>query len=143
MGRTKEQAREYNRRYSRENRDKIQARRRERLKDPAELQKKRDAANKRFQRGSEFISSYRTKCQFCGATEALEFHHKNPLEKRYNISSENLKKMKLTNIHNELTKCWCLCQTCHVRLHQRLMDPLPATYDLNATECNYPLAPTP
>jgi predicted HNH restriction endonuclease len=62
------------------------------------------------------------KCEVCGYNKfqgALEFHHKNPTQKDFQISkargwtfNERIKK--------ELDKCQILCSNCHKELHSEL-----------------------
>lgn len=57
------------------------------------------------------------KCERCGYDKciaALEFHHKNPKEKDFSISTNSLsfEKMKL-----EVDKCELLCANCHREVH--------------------------
>tara|TARA_R110002074_G_scaffold400448_1_gene595930 strand:+ start:222 stop:494 length:273 start_codon:yes stop_codon:yes gene_type:complete len=59
------------------------------------------------------------KCERCGYDKylgVLEFHHKDPNEKDFNIS-----KVRLTtfneDIKKELDKCSCLCANCHREEH--------------------------
>ena len=75
----------------------------------------------------DFIDAYRESCFFCGAEENIEFHHKNPTEKEFRIAAMRRKSYK--DIEAEISKCWTLCKDCHVKLHQRLCDPLPSAYD--------------
>ena len=61
------------------------------------------------------------KCEICGYDKhkcVLEFHHKNPKEKEFNLS----KKSSLfdDNIVRELNKCRLLCGVCHREEHGRL-----------------------
>jgi len=97
--------------------------------------------NRRKQRESErnkkrnYINSKRQDCFFCGADKnkvVIEFHHKNPLEKEFTLSS--MRRKSYAAIDMELLKCWCLCQPCHIKLHQRLLDPLPESYDILITD---------
>jgi cellulose biosynthesis protein BcsQ len=102
--------------------------------------------NRKVQRDRErnrkrnYINSKKQDCFFCGADKnktIIEFHHKNPVEKEFTIS--NMKWMSYDKINSEIMKCWCLCQKCHTKLHQRLLDPLPESYDIliTDTEENY------
>lgn len=78
----------------------------------------------------EYIKSYRKrlkedliklfggKCQVCGYDKfksALEFHHLNPEEKEFSISSYS--RLKKSVILNEAKKCALLCSNCHRGLH--------------------------
>lgn len=97
--------------------------------------------NRRKQRDAErirkrkYIRSKRQDCLFCGADKnevLIEFHHKNPLEKKFNICGVTRK--SYLSIDEEIKKCWCLCESCHSKLHRRLLDPLPETYDILITD---------
>lgn len=81
-----------------------------------------------------YVESMKTECLFCGSTDNLEFHHVNSTEKNTEVASLKSK----TKINKEVEKCWCLCNSCHKKLHQRLCDPLPGTYD---TRHSVPTAP--
>jgi len=89
------------------------------------LEYKAQAKKRERKRVKDYIKSLATDCLFCGETENLVFHHVNPNEK--NIDVVNTRSKKKAN--EEVTKCWCLCESCHTKLHQRLCDPLPSTYD--------------
>lgn len=57
-------------------------------------------------------------CELCGYSKcfgALEFHHKNPLEKEFDWSS--LRKRSWGTIVEELDKCSILCANCHREVH--------------------------
>lgn len=52
-------------------------------------------------------------CAICGFNEypeALDFHHINPKDKKYQIS---MNKMTKDNAFDEIQKCMCLCKNCH------------------------------
>ena len=75
----------------------------------------------------KFISDNKKSCLFCGGDKDLIFHHINPNKKENTICT--LKKWSQKRVENEIKKCWCLCQNCHIKLHQRLCDPLPMCYE--------------
>ncbi|KKK68951.1 hypothetical protein LCGC14_2938920 [marine sediment metagenome] len=52
-----------------------------------------------------------TKCGYNKCLDALEFHHRNPTEKEFNISSSYC--LSWENIKRELDKCDLLCANCH------------------------------
>lgn len=57
------------------------------------------------------------KCEMCGYDKnisALEFHHKNPEEKDFTISSFN---GSWEDIQRELDKCVMVCANCHREIH--------------------------
>mgnify|MGYP001259705359 CR=1 FL=1 len=94
--------------------------------------KHRDIENTRKR---NYINSKRQDCFFCGADKnknIMEFHHKNPLEKKFTLS--HMRKKSYAAIDKEILKCWCLCKCCHIKLHQRLLDPLPESYDILITD---------
>jgi 5-methylcytosine-specific restriction endonuclease McrA len=63
-----------------------------------------------------------SKCQVCGYskyTGALEFHHLDPKEKDFAISSSKVGKWD--KIKAELDKCVLLCSNCHREVHANLI----------------------
>ena len=59
------------------------------------------------------------KCESCGYNKsvfALQFHHKNVLEKDFEISSAS--GYSWLNIREELKKCILLCANCHAEEHE-------------------------
>ena len=62
-----------------------------------------------------------SKCEKCGynkCSEALEFHHKNPEEKDFNLSDRNLI-LDWQEIKKELDKCVVVCANCHREIHAK------------------------
>jgi hypothetical protein len=60
------------------------------------------------------------KCEVCGYKAyhgAMDFHHLNPNEKDFKISS---KLKKFDDIKTELDKCALLCACCHKEVHANL-----------------------
>ena len=60
------------------------------------------------------------KCELCDYNKciaALEFHHKNPQEKDFNISQSRLHKLN-KKLLEELDKCLLVCANCHREIHQ-------------------------
>lgn len=57
-------------------------------------------------------------CIYCGECEpvALDFHHRDPATKRFNISDQ-LGEFSLKNIKIEIAKCDVLCSNCHRKHH--------------------------
>ena len=74
---------------------------------------------------SKYVEELKTPCLFCGAGDVL-FHHINANEKSFELGKYKRKTRK--QIKEEVDKCWCLCEDCHIKLHQRLIDPLPSCY---------------
>lgn len=64
-------------------------------------------------------------CLHCGydkCVDALEFHHTNPEEKDFGISSKGYTR-SFEKVKKELDKCVMLCANCHREEHARLMFP--------------------
>lgn len=58
------------------------------------------------------------KCQICNYSkclDALDFHHRDPKEKEFNICS--VKSRNFEGIKKELDKCDLLCSNCHREIH--------------------------
>jgi 5-methylcytosine-specific restriction endonuclease McrA len=62
----------------------------------------------------EMLGGKCTKCGYCEHPAALHFHHKNPLEKSYEINSS---KLLLKDVDKEVNKCILLCANCHSIQH--------------------------
>lgn len=63
------------------------------------------------------------KCQFCGynkSLKALAFHHRNPAEKKFEISASYCRSWE--EIKRELDKCVLLCGNCHCEVHDELIE---------------------
>jgi len=66
-------------------------------------------------------------CVCCGykkTNNALEFHHLNPKEKDFSISSAKFTKFD-NRIIDELNKCALVCRNCHAEIHAGVIDLLP------------------
>ena len=81
------------------------------------------------QRMKEKLVNYKGgKCQLCGYDKcitSLEFHHLNPNEKDFGISTYS--NLKWETIISEVNKCIMVCANCHREIHAGLRDvsPLP------------------
>ena len=81
---------------------------------------KKKANNRRYQqRARGWINDIKVEkgCVECGYNKhpaALDFNHRNPLEKSFNISRNTKKSWHL--IEAEIAKCDVLCSNCH-RIH--------------------------
>ena len=53
------------------------------------------------------------RCGFNECSEALDFHHRNPEEKLFNIGTGCLASISWQRIQNEIDKCDVLCANCH------------------------------
>jgi len=59
------------------------------------------------------------KCKRCGydkCLEALEFHHRDPSEKEFNVSSKGHCR-SWERVKKEIEKCDLLCANCHREIH--------------------------
>lgn len=54
-------------------------------------------------------------CGRCGSTTRLEFHHRNPIEKHFDITSEFDRPWE--TLVEEARKCDLLCHDCHRKQH--------------------------
>jgi hypothetical protein len=63
------------------------------------------------------------KCEICGYNKdclsSFHFHHKNPDEKSFAISSKGITR-KLELLKQEVDKCQLLCANCHAEVHEIL-----------------------
>jgi len=78
------------------------------------------AVSKRRKRLGEMSREYKGgKCIICGynkSSRALVFHHLNPEDKDFGLSSRGLTR-SWERIQKELDKCVLLCANCHMELH--------------------------
>ena len=80
-----------------------------------EKQKKRADMRKR-----EVIRLKGGKCSICGYCKnmgALEFHHRQPENKTFNLDARKLSNTNWESILIELEKCELVCANCHVEIH--------------------------
>lgn len=67
----------------------------------------------------EFLGGKCLKCGYRNCPDALEFHHRNPAEKEFNLGVRGLTK-SWKRIKKELIKCDLLCANCHREHHHTL-----------------------
>lgn len=71
----------------------------------------------RIERNVRWLASYLKEhpCNKCGATNilALEFHHREPKDKKYRVSELVSTGKSLERIFKEVDKCDVLCSNCH------------------------------
>ncbi len=62
-----------------------------------------------------------SKCMECGFDNpiALQFHHKNPKNKKYTVSIMVSQGYPIETIEKEIKKCDILCANCHLIKHQK------------------------
>ncbi len=78
--------------------------------------------NWRCRRKQELINYKGGKCQICGYDKvkflsAFSFHHRDPSQKEFGISSSS---KKIESLMAEVDKCDLLCVRCHAELHDAL-----------------------
>ncbi len=80
-----------------------------------------DAVHKRRHKLKDMAIEYKGgKCEKCGYDKcktALDFHHLDPTEKEFTISSAN---RSWESIKEELDKCIIVCANCHREIHFEL-----------------------
>jgi hypothetical protein len=80
-----------------------------------------DAVHKRRHKLKDKAIEYKgSKCEKCGynkSKRALSFHHLDPNEKEFAVSSANKSWEK---VKSELDKCMLLCMNCHMELHDEI-----------------------
>ncbi len=61
------------------------------------------------------------KCGYKNCISALQFHHINPTEKDFNISTQlNLSDFNISFYYQEVDKCKLLCANCHAEEHDKV-----------------------
>jgi hypothetical protein len=100
----------------------------------SDLEKYKKHIEKKGQRWKDnlnYIQQLKKPCLFCQSENDIEFHHIDPNKKDGCV--KDFKTYSKKRIDEEIKKCWCLCNSCHKKLHKRLCDPLPSCYD----ECSF------
>lgn len=73
------------------------------------------------QEKQEWLRNYKKdlECKECGEDHpaALSFHHRNPEEKDYEVSTMPNNGYAIENIKQEIEKCDVLCRNCHAKKH--------------------------
>lgn len=74
------------------------------------------------------------KCEICKESRhyVLDFHHKNPLEKDFNIARAFKNSSKET-IMKEIEKCMVVCSNCHREIHWLESHPTIVPMKINIT----------
>ena len=80
--------------------------------------KREQAKQRRKDRRAFVLSICGIKCQWCGNTNSLEFHHLDEDEKEFSLAS-NMDR-KLSVLEEEAKKCITLCRECHIEEHRRI-----------------------
>jgi hypothetical protein len=81
--------------------------------------------NKRYSNKTyEWFSNYKKTlyCEICGENRewVLDFHHKDPSNKDFNIGNVYRNGYSIERIKNEISKCMCVCANCHRDIHYKL-----------------------
>lgn len=60
-------------------------------------------------------------CEICGESRewVLDFHHKDPNEKDFNIGEKWRQGYSISRLKNEINKCMCVCANCHRDIHYK------------------------
>jgi hypothetical protein len=77
------------------------------------------AGRKRRQEAREWLATQRLACVRCGENHpgVLDFHHRNPAEKLFQIGYATLSMRSKQRVIDEIAKCDVLCTNCHRKLH--------------------------
>lgn len=79
-----------------------------------------DYVKDRRRKVKELLVNYKGgKCEICGYDKclgALDFHHLDPNEKEFSISSSNIYK-NIDKLKEEIDKCILVCANCHREIH--------------------------
>lgn len=73
-----------------------------------------------IKRKLELVNCLGGKCSRCGydkSLSALEFHHRNPLEKSFALDSRSIASKRMETLMEEIKKCDLLCSNCHKEIH--------------------------
>jgi hypothetical protein len=63
-----------------------------------------------------------SRCEYSKYSEVLEFHHKDPSKKHFEICGSNITKYNKTILKKEVDKCDLLCANCHRETHVELKE---------------------
>ena len=70
-----------------------------------------------------WLSEYKKSlsCEMCGETHpaCLQFHHRDPSEKRFTISAAGRLCVCIEELLKEIKKCDVVCGNCHAKLHYK------------------------
>ena len=73
----------------------------------------------RIQEIKDYIRACKTACLYCHESHiaCLDFHHREPNEKSFNMGSAHLCRRNIENVKLEIAKCDVICSNCHRKLH--------------------------
>jgi len=61
-------------------------------------------------------------CAICGynkCNRALNFHHVNPEDKKFQVGVNEIRKRAVADLVDELNKCILLCSNCHMEIEEK------------------------
>lgn len=61
------------------------------------------------------------RCTYKRCLRALEFHHKDPTTKLFNLSAANMRRYSLEEVLAEVAKCELVCANCHREIEDGLL----------------------
>lgn len=82
--------------------------------------------SRRFKRKQKLVALAGGKCKRCGynrSVKVLEFHHRNPAEKKFAISGSHTRAW--AEILKEMQKCDLLCANCHREVEEESSVRIP------------------
>lgn len=82
---------------------------------------KKSLYQRAYERKLELVKKLGGCCKKCGYKKylrVLTFHHRNPLDKLFGLSLNNLWSKTPQEIHKEAEKCDLLCMNCHAELEE-------------------------
>lgn len=119
----KEKRRAYDKQYKANHPQKYDDKAKERMKEYylKNKEKYKRAAYGRMIEIARWLAKLKStlQCITCGESHisCIDFHHRNPEEKQYNISRVTSSRLSKENILKEIAKCDILCENCHRKLH--------------------------
>ena len=75
-----------------------------------------------FTRKRKLVELSGGKCKVCGynkTLKALEFHHRDPVKKKFALNGENLRRYSWKTLLEELEKCDLVCSNCHSEIEDQ------------------------
>ena len=84
-----------------------------------ECQKRMNSTTRKDKK-QRLVSRFGGGCVLCGYSKclaALEFHHKDPSQKKFRLSGNSVMRSKFEILVEEAKKCVLLCANCHREIH--------------------------